>query len=142
MLAGLVWELLNFWARCKWIYTVPFFDRLKLFEMPLLGFLGFPPLALAAFATWSLLLPAPHRAAPPPDEASAARRRYLRTPVLVMLAVAAAIFCVQVSTTCSPTVRSRRPLLGELAVSVDSAASLRRAGFRRRAAGTGVAEAH
>src|SRR5688572_1923722 len=61
LLAGLVWELLNFWARCKWIYTVPFFDRLKLFEMPLLGFLGFPPLAVGAAATWSLLQPVPRQ---------------------------------------------------------------------------------
>src|SRR4029078_12925006 len=54
-LAGLVWELFNYWARCKWIYTVPFFDRLKLFEMPVAGFLGFPMLALSAFSTWSCL---------------------------------------------------------------------------------------
>jgi hypothetical protein len=43
---GLLWESLNYWARVKWIYTVPFFEELKLFEMPLLGFLGFPPFAL------------------------------------------------------------------------------------------------
>jgi hypothetical protein len=50
LLAGLVcgalWESWNFWARTKWIYTVPGFERLKLFEMPLLGFLGFPPFAV------------------------------------------------------------------------------------------------
>jgi hypothetical protein len=43
---GLFWELLNFWSRVKWIYTVPFVEGLKLFEMPLAGFLGFPPFAL------------------------------------------------------------------------------------------------
>jgi hypothetical protein len=43
---GLLWETWNFWARTKWIYTVPVFEELKLFEMPLLGFLGFPPFAV------------------------------------------------------------------------------------------------
>jgi len=50
LLAGLVcgglWELWNYWARVKWIYTVPGFEQWKLFEMPLLGFLGFPPFAV------------------------------------------------------------------------------------------------
>ncbi len=54
LIAGLLWESLNYWARAKWIYTVPFFEELKLFEMPLLGFLGFPPFALecVVFYRW------------------------------------------------------------------------------------------
>jgi hypothetical protein len=47
LICGLLWETWNYWARTKWIYTVPFLERLKLFEMPLLGFLGFPPFAVA-----------------------------------------------------------------------------------------------
>jgi hypothetical protein len=43
---GVLWETWNFWARSKWIYTVPVFEELKLFEMPLVGFLGFPPFAI------------------------------------------------------------------------------------------------
>jgi len=50
LLAGLVcgalWEVWNYWARTKWMYTVPGFEDLKLFEMPVLGFLGFPPFAV------------------------------------------------------------------------------------------------
>jgi len=50
LLAGLVcgglWELWNYWARTKWIYTVPGFEEMKLFEMPVLGFLGFPPFSV------------------------------------------------------------------------------------------------
>ena len=46
LLCGVLWETWNFWARSKWIYTVPVFEELKLFEMPLLGFLGFPPFAV------------------------------------------------------------------------------------------------
>jgi hypothetical protein len=46
LVCGLFWELWNYWARTKWIYTVPGFERFKLFEMPLTGFLGFPPFAV------------------------------------------------------------------------------------------------
>jgi len=48
---GLLWEFYNFWARGKWIYTVPWLEHTKLFEMPPIGFLGFPFFALEA---WSL----------------------------------------------------------------------------------------
>ena len=48
-ICGLCWESWNFWASAKWIYTVPFFEEVKLFEMPLLGFLGFPPFALECY---------------------------------------------------------------------------------------------
>ena len=43
---GLLWECWNYWAGAKWYYTVPFVGRPKLFEMPVLGFLGFPPFAV------------------------------------------------------------------------------------------------
>jgi hypothetical protein len=50
LLAGLVcgalWEAWNFWARTRWIYTVPGLEGLKVFAMPLLGFMGFPPFAV------------------------------------------------------------------------------------------------
>jgi hypothetical protein len=47
---GLLWEMWNFWAGSKWVYTVPYVSWLKVFEMPLLGFLGFPPFALECYA--------------------------------------------------------------------------------------------
>ncbi len=52
MLCGLVWELANVQAGSKWIYTVPGFEELKLFEMPVLGFLGFPPFALECYVMY------------------------------------------------------------------------------------------
>lgn len=59
LLAGLIcgglWEFWNFWAYTKWIYTVPFFEDLKWFEMPPLGFLGFPPFALECYVLVNLL---------------------------------------------------------------------------------------
>jgi hypothetical protein len=52
---GLLWELYNSIARSRWIYTVPGLDDLKLFEMPLLGFLGFPVFALECWSVFHLL---------------------------------------------------------------------------------------
>jgi len=52
---GLLWEFWNYWAVAKWTYTVPYLGTVKLFEMPLLGYLGFPPFALEAFAMYQFL---------------------------------------------------------------------------------------
>jgi hypothetical protein len=52
VIAGFLWELWNYWAVARWSYTVPFVGDWKLFEMPLLGFLGFPPFALEAFVLY------------------------------------------------------------------------------------------
>ncbi len=49
-ICGLLWEMWNFRAGAKWIYTVPYVGFLKIFEMPLLGFLGFPPFAVECYA--------------------------------------------------------------------------------------------
>lgn len=53
---GLIWEGLNINARAKWIYTVPGLEELKLFEMPVPGFIGFPPFAVECFILWQALL--------------------------------------------------------------------------------------
>lgn len=50
---GLLWESYNFWARGKWIYTVPWLEELKLFEMPPLGFIGFPVFTLEAWSMYA-----------------------------------------------------------------------------------------
>lgn len=46
---GLLWETWNYWAGGKWTYTIPFLGFLKVFEMPILGFLGFLPFAVEAY---------------------------------------------------------------------------------------------
>lgn len=46
LICGFLWEFWNYWAYTKWVYTVPFVGKPKLFEMPLLGYLGFPPFAV------------------------------------------------------------------------------------------------
>ncbi len=49
---GLLWEFWNYWAGAKWIYTVPFFPEWRIFEMPVVGFLGFGPFALEMYAMY------------------------------------------------------------------------------------------
>jgi len=55
LLTGFFWEMWNFYAFPKWVYTIPYFDFFKMFEMPILGYLGYLPfglvvLTLTAFA--------------------------------------------------------------------------------------------
>lgn len=54
LIAGLIWEAFNLGARTKWIYTVPFLEEWKVFEMPVLGFLGFPFFALEVWSMYHL----------------------------------------------------------------------------------------
>ncbi len=55
LLAGVLWEAWNYGAEAKWVYTIPGVDGLKIFEMPLLGFLGFPPFALECYAIYNFV---------------------------------------------------------------------------------------
>jgi hypothetical protein len=49
LLCGGLWEFWNYWSGAKWHYTVPIMEHVKIFEMPLPGYLGFPPFALECF---------------------------------------------------------------------------------------------
>ena len=63
LVCGFLWEFFNYWAISKWTYTVPYLGSVKIFEMPVLGFLGFPPFAIECWAMYiffrSLLTPKP-----------------------------------------------------------------------------------
>lgn len=52
---GVLWEFWNYWAAARWTYTVPYLGDLKVFEMPVLGYLGFPPFALECYAMYHAL---------------------------------------------------------------------------------------
>ena len=52
---GLLWEFWNFWSASKWVYSAPFTQDLKYFEMPVAGFLGFGPFALEYFALYNFV---------------------------------------------------------------------------------------
>jgi hypothetical protein len=51
-ICGVLWELWNYWSATRWTYTVPYLGGVKIFEMPVLGYLGFPPFALEAYAMY------------------------------------------------------------------------------------------
>jgi hypothetical protein len=55
IIAGLLWEFWNYWATAKWIYTVPILGDIKIFEMPILGYLGFPAFAVEVFVMWEIV---------------------------------------------------------------------------------------
>lgn len=84
MICGLLWEFWNFWASSKWIYTVPRLSFLKVFEMPLLGFFGFPPFALECYLAYRLSL--------------LVRDHYLRGRILASIVVLllVVVYCVLV----------------------------------------------
>lgn len=48
LLCGVLWEFWNYWSTPRWIYHVPLLGFGKVFEMPILGYLGYVPFA------WSL----------------------------------------------------------------------------------------
>ena len=54
-LCGMLWEFWNYWSRGKWHYTVPIMENLKIFEMPVPGYLGFPAFALECFTMYVFL---------------------------------------------------------------------------------------
>lgn len=91
LLAGIIcggyWELCNFWSLEKWVYTVPFFSEGKFFEMPYLGFLGFPPFCVQCFiminalyllrggSHWDLEAPRPYFLNAGPEKLKAVRTK-------------------------------------------------------------------
>ena len=52
LICGLAWEFFNYWAAARWKYTVPILPELKIFEMPILGYGGFPAFAVECFTMY------------------------------------------------------------------------------------------
>ena len=55
LICGLFWELWNYYSLPKWTYSVPYFDFLHVFEMPILGYGGYIPFGLEIFAFRALV---------------------------------------------------------------------------------------
>jgi hypothetical protein len=67
--AGFLGEMWNYHASPKWTYRVPYADTIRLFEMPLPGYLGYAALALDLFAVYQFVRPNAWRSkAPLPAE--------------------------------------------------------------------------
>jgi hypothetical protein len=64
IILGFFWEFWNFWAVPKWTYDIPFVGFFKVFEMPVLGYLGYFPFAFELYAMYwfvrSLLIQKEH----------------------------------------------------------------------------------
>lgn len=57
LLCGFFWEMWNIWSYPKWIYHVPFVGFGHVFEMPILGYLGYLPFAMELYLMAQLVLP-------------------------------------------------------------------------------------
>ena len=51
-LCGILWEFWNYWSHTKWRYAVPIMENVKIFEMPLPGYFGFPAFAIECFTMY------------------------------------------------------------------------------------------
>ena len=55
LICGFFWEMWNYLAYPKWIYHTPGVEFLYIFEMPLLGYLGYIPFSFELFAFYHML---------------------------------------------------------------------------------------
>ena len=58
LICGIFWEMWNMYAWPKWVYTFPYLDQCKIFEMPAAGYLGYLPFGLDVWALTALTFPA------------------------------------------------------------------------------------
>jgi len=52
IILGFLWEFWNYWAIPKWTYDIPFIGFFKIFEMPVLGYLGYFPFSFELYAMY------------------------------------------------------------------------------------------
>jgi hypothetical protein len=112
---GVLWEFWNFWARTKWIYTVPFFEELKLFEMPLAGFLGFPPFAVQCYVMYNFISLFRHHGGWEEDNYRLNQGKRVSFQLTVLSCLGGSIFCLSTfSAMDTITVSSYWPQLRDL----------------------------
>ena len=93
LVCGMLWEFWNFWAATKWVYTVPLFEELKLFEMPLLGFLGFPPFTVECYCLYNFISLFRHQRSWEQDSYGLNRRKKVHFSLIVLTVLSGIIFC-------------------------------------------------
>ncbi len=57
LICGFFWEMWNYLSYPKWIYSIPFVGQCKIFEMPILGYLGYLPFGLECAAVSTFIIP-------------------------------------------------------------------------------------
>lgn len=55
MMCGFLWEFWNSLAIPQWHYFLPFVNFFRIFEMPLLGYMGYGPFAMELYAMYNFL---------------------------------------------------------------------------------------
>lgn len=55
LICGFFWEMWNYFSYPKWIYDTPGVNFLHIFEMPLLGYLGYLPFSLELYSIYKLV---------------------------------------------------------------------------------------
>lgn len=55
LICSFFWEMWNYFSYPKWIYNIPPVNFLHIFEMPLLGYLGYLPFSLELYAIFNLV---------------------------------------------------------------------------------------
>lgn len=53
---GVFWEMWNYFSLPKWTYTIPYVGFWKVFEMPLLGYFGYPFFGIVVFSYAAIVL--------------------------------------------------------------------------------------
>ncbi len=136
---GMLWESYNYWARGKWVYTVPWLEHTKWFEMPPFGFVGFAFFALEAWSMYAALCAAgvaldltPSPSSPPAPLPWRGGISGLKTGRTKLAVLAATVFAVATLVGMERwTISSVVPRLADLpAVDSSEAVTLSRAGIR------------
>jgi len=55
LLCGFFWEMWNYFSYPKWTYNTPFVDFAHIFEMPVLGYIGYVPFSLELYALYHFI---------------------------------------------------------------------------------------
>ena len=55
LFTGVFWELWNYYSLPKWVYHIPYVGFCKIFEMPALGYLGYPFFGIIVY-TWTSIV--------------------------------------------------------------------------------------
>lgn len=55
LFCGVFWEMWNYYSLARWEYCIPFVDRFRIFEMPILGYAGYLPFGLECAVIGQLL---------------------------------------------------------------------------------------
>ena len=56
LICAVFWEMWNYYSYPRWTYQIPFVGFLRVFEMPLLGYLGYPVFAWELYALYHAAL--------------------------------------------------------------------------------------